>query len=186
MFWLFMFGNVLGVLLEGTWCKMCFGHWETHVVTIWGPFCLIYGIGAVMFYISGEIVRSTGFRGVLARFCLISVVATVFELACGLLLEYGMDMKAWDYSKNFLNYKGLICLKMTVLWGRGRRYLRLSGHPEAEKNICADAGHGLESRLRRGVDIHDNQHLVYPRLHGALERPPSGNSRHDADRTIRR
>lgn len=79
MFWLFMFGNVLGVLLEGTWCKLCFGHWETHVVTIWGPFCLIYGIGAVMFYISGEIVRSTGFRGVLARFCLISVVATVFE-----------------------------------------------------------------------------------------------------------
>lgn len=41
MFWLFMFGNVLGVLLEGTWCKLCFGHWETHVVTIWGPFCLI-------------------------------------------------------------------------------------------------------------------------------------------------
>lgn len=34
MFWLFMFGNVLGVLLEGTWCKLCFGHWETHVVTI--------------------------------------------------------------------------------------------------------------------------------------------------------
>lgn len=119
MFWLFMFGNVLGVLLEGTWCKLCFGHWETHVVTIWGPFCLIYGIGAVMFYISGEIVRSTGFRGVLARFFLISVVATVFELACGLLLEYGMGMKAWDYSKSFLNYKGLICLKMTVLWGVG-------------------------------------------------------------------
>lgn len=72
-----------------------------------------------MFYISGEIVRSTGFRGVLARFCLISVVATVFELACGLLLGYGMGMKAWDYSKSFLNYKGLICLKMTVLWGVG-------------------------------------------------------------------
>lgn len=101
MFWLFMFGNVLGVLLEGTWCKLCFGHWETHVVTIWGPFCLIYGIGAVMFYISGEIVRSTGFRGVLARFFLISVVATVFELACGLLLEYGMGMKRGTTQRAF-------------------------------------------------------------------------------------
>ncbi|MBS5015501.1 MAG: hypothetical protein KHZ33_05105 [Ruminococcus sp.] len=27
MFWLFMFGNVLGVLLEGTWCRLIFGHW---------------------------------------------------------------------------------------------------------------------------------------------------------------
>lgn len=54
MFWLFMFGNVLGVLLEGTWCRLIFGHWETHVATIWGPFSLIYGVGAVMFYISGE------------------------------------------------------------------------------------------------------------------------------------
>lgn len=35
MFWLFMFGNVLGVLLEGTWCRLIFGHWETHVATIW-------------------------------------------------------------------------------------------------------------------------------------------------------
>ena len=116
MFWLFMFGNVLGVLLEGTWCRLIFGHWETHVATIWGPFSLIYGVGAVMFYISGEKIRSTGYKGVVARFCSIAIVATVFELACGLLLEYGMDMKAWDYSKSFINYKGLICLKMTLLW----------------------------------------------------------------------
>ena len=117
MFWLFMFGNVLGVLLEGTWCRLIFGHWETHVATIWGPFSLIYGVGAVMFYISGEKIRSTGYKGVVARFCSIAIVATVFELACGLLLEYGMGMKAWDYSKSFMNYKGLICLKMTLLWG---------------------------------------------------------------------
>lgn len=117
MFWLFMFGNVLGVLLEGTWCRLVFGHWETHVATIWGPFSLIYGVGAVMFYISGEKIRSTGYKGVVARFCSIAIVATVFELACGLLLEYGMGMKAWDYSKSFMNYKGLICLKMTLLWG---------------------------------------------------------------------
>ena len=111
MFWLFMFGNVLGVLLEGTWCRLIFGHWETHVATIWGPFSLIYGVGAVMFYISGEKIRSTGYKGVVARFCSIAIVATVFELACGLLLEYGMGMKAWDYSKSFMNYKGLIWLK---------------------------------------------------------------------------
>lgn len=26
--------------------------WETHTVTIWGSFCLIYGIGAIAFYLN--------------------------------------------------------------------------------------------------------------------------------------
>ena len=78
MFWLFMFGNVLGVLLEGTWCRLIFGHWETHVATIWGPFSLIYGVGAVMFYISGEKITlqpNTDFRQLFAT-------AKIHNLAC--------------------------------------------------------------------------------------------------------
>lgn len=184
MFWLFMFGNVLGVLLEGTWCRLIFGHWETHVATIWGPFSLIYGVGAVMFYISGEKIRSTGYKGVVARFCSIAIVATVFELACGLLLEYGMGMKAWDYSKSFMNYKGLICLKMTLLWGLAGVIFAYMGRAEAQKGVRANAGHGLEGRVCRVIDIYDNQSLVHSRVHGALERPPRGDCRDNADRSV--
>lgn len=36
MFWLFMIGSVLGVILEGIWCLIRTGHWETHVVSMWG------------------------------------------------------------------------------------------------------------------------------------------------------
>lgn len=183
MFWLFMFGNVLGVLLEGTWCRLIFGHWETHVATIWGPFSLIYGVGAVMFYISGEKIRSTGYKGVVARFCSIAIVATVFELACGLLLEYGMGMKAWDYSKSFMNYKGLICLKMTLLWGLAGVIFSYMVVPKLKK-VCAYAGHGLEGRVCRVIDIYDNQSLVHSRVHGALERPPRGDCRDNADRSV--
>ena len=50
MFWLFMISNVLGVILEGLWCLIRTGYWETHVVSMWGPFCIIYGFGAVGFY----------------------------------------------------------------------------------------------------------------------------------------
>lgn len=184
MFWLFMFGNVLGVLLEGTWCRLIFGHWETHVATIWGPFSLIYGVGAVMFYISGEKIRSTGYKGVVARFCSIAIVATVFELACGLLLEYGMGMKAWDYSKSFMNYKGLICLKMTLLWGLAGVIFAYMVVPKLKKGVRAYAGHGLEGRVCRIIDIYDNQSLVHSRVHGALERPPRGDCRDNADRSV--
>ena len=55
MFWLFMIGNILGVILEGIWCVIRNGRWETHVVTIWGPFCLIYGVGAVGGYLASAL-----------------------------------------------------------------------------------------------------------------------------------
>ena len=36
IFWLFMLGNIVGVFLEGVWCKIRYGKWETHSVAIWG------------------------------------------------------------------------------------------------------------------------------------------------------
>ena len=114
MFWLFMIGNVLGVILEGIWSKMLLGHWETHVVTIWGPFCLIYGIGAVVLYVGAVMTQK---RNVLIQFSVIAVIASVVELLCGLILEFGMGMRAWNYSAMPFNFRGHICLKMSLMWG---------------------------------------------------------------------
>ena len=50
-FWLYMIGNILGFLMEGFWCKLKYGKWESHVVSMIGPFCLIYGFGAAIFYL---------------------------------------------------------------------------------------------------------------------------------------
>ena len=47
MFWLFIFGSLPGVLLEGLWCLAFYGHWETHVVTVFEPLCVLYGFGMV-------------------------------------------------------------------------------------------------------------------------------------------
>ena len=51
LFWLFMMGNVAGVIVEGLWCKVRYGKWQTHVVALWGPFNIVYGIGIAMFYV---------------------------------------------------------------------------------------------------------------------------------------
>lgn len=114
MFWLFMLGNVLGVILEGVWCLVRYGHWETHVVTIWGPFCLIYGIGAVGFYL-GSILLSD--KRVLTQFIAFAVIGTIVEYACSVLLEYGLHMRAWDYSSHFGNIAGRVSLRMALIWG---------------------------------------------------------------------
>ena len=54
VFWIFMAGNILGVIVEGLWCLFRYGKWQTHVVTIWGPFNIVYGIGMAMFFVVDE------------------------------------------------------------------------------------------------------------------------------------
>lgn len=46
---LFMIGCMLGVLLEGSFCLITKGHWESHVVSIIGAFNTLYGAGMVFF-----------------------------------------------------------------------------------------------------------------------------------------
>lgn len=114
MFCLFMGGNVLGVLMEGVFCKIAHGHWETHVVTLWGPFNLLYGFAAAVLYAGAVLMRG---KNAAVQFVAFAAIATALELAAGLLLEFGMKMRAWDYTKSFLNVRGHICLKMTLAWG---------------------------------------------------------------------
>ena len=59
MFWLFMFGSVAGFLIEGIWCVIRSGRWENHSATLWGPFCIIYGFGAVLVYLLALFVKKT-------------------------------------------------------------------------------------------------------------------------------
>ena len=35
LFWLFMAGSMLGVLIEGVFCIFSYGRWETHTEAVW-------------------------------------------------------------------------------------------------------------------------------------------------------
>ena len=114
LMWLFMIGSVLGVFLEGFWCLAIYGHWETHVVTVWGPFCIIYGLGMAGCYIGAALLKK---KNLSVRFLTFSLIGAGVEFICGWVLEYGLNMKAWDYSDSFLNIKGYVNLTMTLIWG---------------------------------------------------------------------
>lgn len=113
-FWLFFIGSFLGVLIEGVFCLIAKGRWETHVVTMWGHFNILYGAGAVLFYICAIRLKN---RTIWLRSFCIMCIATVLELLCGLYLHNILGMKAWDYSTCFLNYKGIICPTFAFGWG---------------------------------------------------------------------
>lgn len=114
LFWLFIVGSVAGVIIEGLFCLIAKGHWETHVVSVIVPYNLLYGLGAVLFYIGAVKLQH---RPIAVQIIIMTVFATVLELICGLLLRYGLGMRAWNYSHNFMNYKGIICLSFSAVWG---------------------------------------------------------------------
>lgn len=80
LFWLFMAGSLLGVLIEGVFCVFRYGHWETHTVAVWGPFCIIYGIGAVVLYIGAVLLEGKSY---ILQFVIFTFAATVIEYLCG-------------------------------------------------------------------------------------------------------
>lgn len=129
LFWLFIVGSVAGVIIEGLFCLIAKGHWETHVVSILAPYNILYGMGLVVFYIGAVKLQH---KPLAVQIIVMTAFATALELLCGLLLRYGLGMRAWDYSHSFLNYKGIICLGFSAAWGVGAyAFARLAPHIEA-------------------------------------------------------
>lgn len=114
LFWLFIAASLFGVLIEGLYCLIKFGKWESHVVSIYGHFCIIYGVGVVFYYVFCNLFKD---KNIFLKFFIYAFLGTFVELICGLLLDYGLGMRAWSYANSFMNYKGYICLFMFVVWG---------------------------------------------------------------------
>lgn len=85
-----------------------------------GPSLPIYGFGNVILYFVTKIDLS--FCGakwvqVTAMFLLIAIAMTLLELVTGYLFYHFMQLRLWDYTKRWGNYKGFICPLFTVFWG---------------------------------------------------------------------
>lgn len=134
LFWLFLVGSVAGVIIEGLFCVIAKGHWETHVVSVLAPYNILYGLGVVLFYIGAVKLQH---RPLAVQIAIMTAFATVLELLCGLLLRYGLGMQAWDYSHSFMNYKGIICLGFSAAWGVGAYvFTRLAPRIDALLTHC--------------------------------------------------
>ncbi len=89
LFWLFLIGSVIGVMLEGLFCLISKGAWETHVVSVYLPLNPLYGTGAVLLYVGAVRLRK---KNIWCRVLYMTLGATALELICGLLLRYGLGM----------------------------------------------------------------------------------------------
>lgn len=79
---------------------------------LYGPFCPMYGIGAVIMIIAGKISNN-----IFIIFLLAFVIFTLWEYLVAIVLEKLFKTKYWDYSELKFNFQGRICLKNSIYWG---------------------------------------------------------------------
>ena len=98
--------------------------WETFYVSIKhgefinrgfinGPFCTIYGFGAISVYLILKPIEDN----LLFLFLGGIVVATLLEYITAVLMESIFHTSWWDYSDNKFNFQGRICLGASLGWG---------------------------------------------------------------------
>lgn len=96
-----------------------------------GPFCPIYGYGALIMYLSLKDVTNNIF----ILFIYGMVALSVFEYIVGLFLELVFRTKYWDYSDKKFNIQGRVCLLNSFYWGiLGIVFMRVI-HPAVESFV---------------------------------------------------
>lgn len=104
--------SMLGWLVESIYMSFC-NKKLTNRGFAKGPFCPIYGFGAVL----GYLILHPLAEHKVVLYIVGAIIATVFEFLVARLMEKTLGEVWWDYSEKPLNYKGVICAESTVAWG---------------------------------------------------------------------
>jgi len=109
---IFLLGAFAGYILE--FCFRNIVHKSKNVIDpgfLKGPYLPLYGFGVLVLYILSSLEIN-----ILLKILLFAFSITILELITGLFFEKYFQIKLWDYSKNKLNYKGIICPLFSFIW----------------------------------------------------------------------
>lgn len=111
---MFLFWSFVGWCIEVIYMTLETGEYQNRGFLNM-PLCPIYGAGVLMVVTFFRPLSDTLFPLYLVSVAL----CTVFELSVGLGMERLFHNRWWDYSHEKFNFKGYICLKISLLWGLG-------------------------------------------------------------------
>jgi uncharacterized membrane protein len=114
LIWIFIIYAFVGWCIEVTTVTVQTGKFVNRGF-LNGPFCPIYGFGMVAVLLLLTPIKSN----LLVFFIGATLVTSLIELLTGYILEKNFYQKWWDYSKEPFNFKGYICLNMSLVWGLG-------------------------------------------------------------------
>ena len=127
----FIIYSVAGYIIETLYGMITKGVWESRQSFLYGPFCGIYGLGAVVMILclykfpkKYNVLFVGGF-----------IVGSIVEYVISWFGEVVLGVKWWDYSNMPLNLNGRICVYFSVFWGFLGIYLIASLNPKVDRII---------------------------------------------------
>jgi len=104
--------SIAGFIIETVFGAVTKGVIESRKSFLYGPFCAIYGIGAIsmILFLKNEKSNVKLFFGG-------AIIGAIVEYGMSLFCEIFFGVKWWDYSHMFLNIHGRTCLFYAVSWG---------------------------------------------------------------------
>ena len=127
----FIIYSIVGYLIETAFGLVKYGTLESRQSFLYGPFCVIYGIGAVVIILSLQYFKKN-FNTLFLGGCL---VGSILEYVISWIGEAILNVKWWDYSNMPFNINGRICLSYAVFWGILSLYLMISLNPKIDRLI---------------------------------------------------
>lgn len=113
LFWCFVIFSILGMIIEMLYCYVTTGVIESRQGLVWGPFCPIYGVGAVFLILILEKEKESKLK----LFIYGAVLGGIIEYILSYILEAMYGTRFWDYSYTTYNLNGRICFLYSVFWG---------------------------------------------------------------------
>lgn len=127
----FIIYSVVGFVIETVFGMMTKGVIESRQSFLYGPFCGIYGMGAVVMILALQYFNQNNNRLFLGGF----IVGSIVEYIVSLYGDIFLNVKWWDYSNMPLNINGRICVFFSIFWGLLGIYLMSYVNPKVDKFI---------------------------------------------------
>lgn len=134
IFLIFILCSIIGYMIEMGWCYMYHGFFESRKSLLFGPFSIIYGIGAVLIIMISNSMHN---KGTLVLFWVAAILGTVFEYFCSWIQEKVFGTVSWDYGNSIYSINGRANLFFSIGWG----LIAVA----AVKFVLPTLSHGIES-----------------------------------------
>ena len=109
----FIIYSVLGYVIETLFGLLTKGVIESRKSFIIGPFCAIYGLGAVSMILPLQHFKKNNYTLFFGGY----IIGSIVEYIISVFGEVVLHVKWWDYSGEPLNINGRICALYSLFWG---------------------------------------------------------------------
>lgn len=127
----FILYSIAGYIIETIFGLFTKGVIESRKSFLYGPFCSIYGVGAVIMIVFLQYFKKNNYTLFFGGF----LIGSVVEYIISFIGEFIFHVKWWDYSNEPFNINGRICVTFSFFWGILAIYLISHFNPKIDKLI---------------------------------------------------